>query len=186
MDDRRATINAGVRWDWFISATDPESLPAGTFNPAVTYGDCSDGHNNLNAGCTGRVTNWKDFSPRVGVAFDLFGNGKTAVKASVARYVNGVGLAAGSITDNNNPETTRRPDRHARVARPRRQRLAVHVDRRDSAQRADQLDLDAELRQERALVDDRPIRRCSKAGARAATTGSTPSAASTSWRRACR
>ena len=52
------------------------------------------------------MTNWKDISPRVGVSFDVFGNGKTAVKASVARYVNGVGLAAGSITDNNNPETT--------------------------------------------------------------------------------
>ena len=33
----RATVNAGVRWDWFISATDPETLPAGTFNAAVTY-----------------------------------------------------------------------------------------------------------------------------------------------------
>jgi hypothetical protein len=102
----RATINAGVRFDQFIGATNPETLPAGTFNQAVTYSDCSDGKNNLNAGCTGRVTNWKDFSPRVGVAFDVFGNGKTAIKASVARYVAGTGLAAGGIIDNNNPETT--------------------------------------------------------------------------------
>ncbi len=29
---KRATINAGLRWDWFISAIDPETLPAGTFN----------------------------------------------------------------------------------------------------------------------------------------------------------
>ncbi len=103
---RRATINAGVRWDWFISETRPETLPAGTFNQAVQYNKCSDGLNNLNQGCTGRVTNWKDVSPRVGVALDVFGTGKTAIKASVARYVNGVGLAAGSITDNSNPETT--------------------------------------------------------------------------------
>jgi hypothetical protein len=102
----RATINAGLRWDWFISATDPETLPAGTFNQAVTYPQCPDGKNNLNANCTGRVTNWKDLNPRFGISYDLFGNGKTAIKASVARYVNGVGLAAGSITDNNNPETT--------------------------------------------------------------------------------
>ena len=33
----RATINAGVRYDQFIGATNPETLPAGTFNPAVTY-----------------------------------------------------------------------------------------------------------------------------------------------------
>jgi hypothetical protein len=102
----RATINAGVRWDWFISAVDPETLPASRWNPAVTYSECSDGKNNLNAGCVGQVTNWKDINPRLGVAYDVFGNGKTAIKASVARYVNGVGLAAGSITDNNNPEIT--------------------------------------------------------------------------------
>jgi hypothetical protein len=102
----RATINAGVRYDQFIGATNPETLPAGTFNAAVSYSDCSDGKNNLNAGCTGRVTNWKDISPRVGVAFDVFGNGKTAIKASVARYVAGTGLAAGGVVDNNNPETT--------------------------------------------------------------------------------
>jgi hypothetical protein len=102
----RMTINAGVRFDQFVGATDPETLPAGTFNAAVTYSDCPDGKNNLNAGCTGRVTNWKDISPRIGVAYDLFGDGKTAIKASVARYVAGTGLAAGGTVDNNNPETT--------------------------------------------------------------------------------
>jgi hypothetical protein len=102
----RATINAGLRWDWFISATDPETLPSSALNPAISYSQCPDGINNLAQGCVGRVANWKDLNPRLGVAYDLFGTGKTAIKASVARYVNGVGLAAGSITDNNNPETT--------------------------------------------------------------------------------
>ena len=100
---KRATINAGVRFDQFIGSTRPESQPAGTFNAAVTYSDCPDGKNNLNAGCTGRVQNWKDFSPRVGIAYDLFGNGKTAIKASVARYVAGQQIAT---ADANNPETT--------------------------------------------------------------------------------
>jgi carboxypeptidase family protein len=100
----RATVTAGLRWDWFISETMPETLPASTWNSALTFSRCADGVNNLAQGCVGRVANWKDLSPRLGVAFDLFGNGKTAVKASFARYVNGVGLAAGSITDNANPE----------------------------------------------------------------------------------
>ncbi len=102
----RMTINAGLRWDWFISGVDPETLPASTWNQAITFSECSDGKNNLNAGCVGQVANWKDLNPRLGVSYDVFGNGKTAIKASVARYVNGVGLAAGSITDNNNPEIT--------------------------------------------------------------------------------
>ena len=101
----RATINAGLRYDFFRTATMPETLPASRWNPATQFNDCPDGINNLNQGCTGRVANWHDLNPRLGVSFDVFGNGKTAVKASVARYVNGVGLAANSITDNANPET---------------------------------------------------------------------------------
>ena len=31
------------------------------------------------------VVNWKDFQPRVGISYDLFGDGKTALKASIAR-----------------------------------------------------------------------------------------------------
>ncbi len=102
----RATISAGLRFDWFKTSTNPETLPASTWNSSVTYSECADGINNLNLGCTGRVLNWKDLSPRVGVAYDLFGNGKTAVKASFARYVNGVGLSLLSSTDNANPEVT--------------------------------------------------------------------------------
>ncbi|HYM24754.1 MAG TPA: hypothetical protein VEU08_16165, partial [Vicinamibacterales bacterium] len=99
----RATLNAGVRYDQFIGATLPESLPASRWNSAVTYNDCPDGLNNLNAGCTGRVQNWKDISPRLGLAYDLFGNGKTAAKVSIARYVNGQTVATAIA---NNPEST--------------------------------------------------------------------------------
>ena len=102
----RATVNAGLRYDYFQTATLPESLPASTWNAATEFRNCPDRINNLSQGCTGRVLNWKDLSPRVGVAFDVFGDGKTAIKVSVARYVAGTGLAAGSRTDDSNPETT--------------------------------------------------------------------------------
>jgi hypothetical protein len=33
---------------------------------------------------------WKDLSPRVGVAYDLFGNGKTALKFNIGRYIEAI------------------------------------------------------------------------------------------------
>lgn len=39
------------------------------------------------------VPNFTDLSPRMGVAYDLFGNGKRAVKASVGRYLGQFGPA---------------------------------------------------------------------------------------------
>ena len=40
-----------------------------------------------------RGADWKDLSPRIGFAMDLFGNGRTALKASIARYVAGQNVA---------------------------------------------------------------------------------------------
>ena len=49
--------------------------------------------NDPRAGCTGTVQDWKDLSPRVGFALDVFGDGRTALKASFARYVAGQNIA---------------------------------------------------------------------------------------------
>jgi hypothetical protein len=72
---RRLTINYGIRWDYFNSSIPAQSVPANIWLPARTFASVSD------------VPSWKDINPRVGVSYDLFGNGKTAIKASVSRYV---------------------------------------------------------------------------------------------------
>jgi hypothetical protein len=105
----RVTLNLGLRYDHFIGETrESEVLPNRfTFSEianGIKYGECSDGK--AAAGCYGEVQNWKDISPRIGVAWDVFGNGRTAVKASVARYMAGQQVAvarqfnpAESLTD---------------------------------------------------------------------------------------
>ena len=43
------------------------------------------------------VPNWKNYNGRIGGAYDLFGDGSTAIKASAGRYVSneGMGVAQG-------------------------------------------------------------------------------------------
>lgn len=74
---RRLTLNLGVRFDWFASGDQAQTVPAQTqYNiPARQFPEQNG------------VTDWKDLDPRIGVAYDPFGNGKTALKASISRSV---------------------------------------------------------------------------------------------------
>ena len=74
---RRLTMNYGVRLDFLNAQVDAQDIAAGPFTPAHHFDAVKN------------VPNWKDVDPRVGVSYDLFGNGKTAIKASVGRYVVG-------------------------------------------------------------------------------------------------
>jgi hypothetical protein len=89
----RITWTLGLRYDHFIGETRESEILPNRFNAGVKYGECADGKADPRAGCAGEVQNWKDISPRVGFAMDVFGNGRTALKASVARYVAGQNVA---------------------------------------------------------------------------------------------
>ncbi len=52
------------------------------------------------------MPNFKSFVPRVGAAYDLFGNGRTGIKGSVGRYMQ---QDATSFPQTYNPMATRRP-----------------------------------------------------------------------------
>jgi hypothetical protein len=95
----RLTWNLGLRYDQFIGETQESAVTPSRFNSGLTFGKCADGNNDTRAGCVGTVQNWKDISPRVGVAIDLFGDGRTAVKASVAKYVAGQQIATANAAN---------------------------------------------------------------------------------------
>jgi hypothetical protein len=72
---KRMTVNAGLRWDYLNNKVDAQDAPGGTWIGPRHYDALSD------------VPKFNDLSPRLGIAYDLFGDGKTAVKATVSRYV---------------------------------------------------------------------------------------------------
>jgi hypothetical protein len=73
---RKLTINAGVRFSTQRGRLgDDQVTGPNAYAPFQRWPAVED------------IPNWKDVSPRFGIAYDLFGNGKTAVKYTLSRYV---------------------------------------------------------------------------------------------------
>ena len=81
----RLTLNYGVRLDWFKGLYPDHDLPATTWFPGASF-----------SGQT--VADWKDLNPRLGAVYDLRGDGRTALKVTASRYIDGFGtVLAGGI-----------------------------------------------------------------------------------------
>ena len=72
---KRLTLNLGLRFDYWNGEVPAQHIPATQFLPERSYAAVKD------------VPEFMDFNPRLGAAYDLFGDGRTALKFSVARYV---------------------------------------------------------------------------------------------------
>ncbi len=109
---KRLTLNLGIRYDYFNAYVPEQNLSAGPFVPARSYDKVE---------C---VPCWKDINPRVAVAYDIFGNGRSAVKFNVGRYRAGRHLHHGAGQQSGDARRAERDaylDRQQRELRPRLQ-----------------------------------------------------------------
>jgi hypothetical protein len=73
----RLTLSGGLRIDFLNESTEPVTATPHRWLP----------NRNERYDAVKNVPNWKDVNPRVSAAYDLFGDGRTAVKASASRGV---------------------------------------------------------------------------------------------------
>lgn len=71
----RLTLNPGIRLEAIRGSVPAQSAPAGRFVPAREFAAIEN------------LPNWVNWAPRFGAAFDVFGNGRTAIKGSVGKYM---------------------------------------------------------------------------------------------------
>ena len=70
----RVTINPGLRYERFTMSIPQQSAGAGRWVPAREFAEQSN------------LVNWNTLSPRFGLSWDVFGDGRTAVKGGLSKY----------------------------------------------------------------------------------------------------
>ena len=92
---QRLTLNLGARYNHATGETPPQVLGAGKFVPERRFEPVKS------------IPNYQNISPRLGAAYDLFGNGKTALKFSLGQYPDIIRTASGNPASNLIRTTTR-------------------------------------------------------------------------------
>lgn len=88
----RLTLQGGIRYDYLHMTYPAQQLGPSKLYPIVVQFAASDSYQ------------WHDVTPRMGAAYNLFGNGKTAIKVQVGKYVSqGVLSPNGGDPDDFNP-----------------------------------------------------------------------------------
>ena len=76
---KRLSITPGIRWEYLSNQINAQSAPAGRFVPARNFAA-------VTCDSVKGVSCFKNWAPRLGIVYDLFGNHKTAIKAGIGKY----------------------------------------------------------------------------------------------------
>ena len=90
---RRLTLKGSLRFDW-LRTSYPDQVQPG--NVWLSEQNCATN----SQFCGADVLDWKDLSPRASAAYDVFGNGRTALKFGFARFL---AAETTTLTQANNP-----------------------------------------------------------------------------------
>ena len=91
----RLTLMGGIRYDGFKNSYPAQSLAPTALAPNL----------NVSFDPTDNVS-WKDITPKMGATYDLFGNGRTALKFTLNKYLEGMGttgIGPANVSENANP-----------------------------------------------------------------------------------
>ncbi|HUR34773.1 MAG TPA: TonB-dependent receptor [Vicinamibacterales bacterium] len=98
----RLTLGYGARLDWYYGWVPKQQTP-GDPSPWPTAPQKNEWLGERSYDAVKSIPSWKDLNPRVDAAYDLFGNGRTAVKFAIGRYVAKTNV---DVPTANNPITT--------------------------------------------------------------------------------
>ena len=99
----RLTLQGGLRFDRASSWAPPQRLETRFWATPLVFDE------------TPVVDSYKDLTPRAAVTYDLFGNGKTALKATLGKYLESTVTASNYSLGN--PTSRHRDQRHAHLDR---------------------------------------------------------------------
>ena len=79
----RLTLQGGLRYDWYLTNYPDQTICGPGYTAACAREIIYPSRSTQGA-------SWMDITPRVGVAYDVFGNGKTALKVNLGKYMEAI------------------------------------------------------------------------------------------------